>query len=521
MFRRLSRASAWLLALVLSACGGGGGGGGTAAALSFSPSTLHAETDPGTSASVSVNVTPNIAPLGTTLYIYVIDTAGVITPQIVLERQPNGSYQATVTTSSSLAAGHYTGSFDVRVCATADCSQEYPGSPVHLPYDFQIGVVPNLTPLAAVAGLGDWETLQRNAAHTGYVPLTLDASKFTTRWRWVGAEWLMTVSPPVAANDAVLFSYSGYSATSQRLYSLNEQDGSVRWMHDFGSVFAVNPPAVSGDAVYVATSGHSDTALWSFAAADGSQRFSTPFNSQWDYYDAPIVSGGAVYNNGGYYGGLLRFEAATGQQDWFAQYWAARTPAVGASLAYVNTGGIVHAFDEATGADAFSFTFATSSFADTHAVPVLVDEGRLLARSTSDSQYNTLALVDTASKAVLWSASGYFATDPVVANNVVYVASNSPLRVEARSQSTGGLLWSWSLPDTSATGFTNNLVVTDSLLFVSSNRQTYALDLNSHAQVWSYAKSGHKAISRNGVLYIATRAEDGSSDRGLTAVNLR
>jgi hypothetical protein len=39
--------------------------------------------------------------------------------------------------------------------------------------------------------------------------------------------------------------------------------------------------------------------------------------------------------------------------------------------------------------------------------------------------------------------------------------------------------------------------------------------------VWSYAKSGHKAISRNGVLYIATRAEDGSSDRGLTAVNLR
>ena len=86
---------------------------------------------------------------------------------------------------------------------------------------------------------------------------------------------------------------------------------------------------------------------------------------------------------------------------------------------------------------------------------------------------------------------------------------------------TGAVLWQWSLSDPSETGFIGNLVLTDNLLFLSTNQRTHAIDLTTHASVWRYGKPGHKALSRQGVLYIATTDGAGTQDRGLTAVNLR
>ncbi len=76
------------------------------------------------------------------------------------------------------------------------------------------------------------------------------------------------------------------------------------------------------------------------------------------------------------------------------------------------------------------------------------------------------------------------------------------------------------MSDASETGFIGNLVVSNNMLFLSTNRRTHAIDLASHTSVWHYGKPGHKAISAQGVLYIATTDSTGVSDRGLTAINL-
>ena len=529
MFVGMRRAAAALLCLCLClvACGGGGGSSETSPAVVFTPAQLTAEVDPGVSAPLSVRARPTFTTSGT-VYVVVIDSAGVINPALTLTPQTDGSYVAELTTAA-LPAGHYTGSFEVRICPVANCAQQFAGSPVRLPFDFTVGTPSNLTPLSPLAGAPDWETHQGNVAHTGHVPVTLDASRFNVRWRWVTPNTGTSASAAVLANDTVYLSTSGYFASKSRLVALRESDASERWAHDFGAVFALNPPAVSGGAVFAATSGHSDTAMWSFDAADGTQRFRTPFNSQWEHYYAPAVSGGTVYTNGGSYGGMNAFDAASGTNRWFAslaQYdqW---TPALDADHAYAVMAGQLSVLNRSDGSLAGQVALSGYNWNgyESRTMAVLAGAGRVLARSVASAganpPSNTLSLIDTVAGAVTWSVAGTFATDPVLANGVVYIANASPLQLEARSLATGALLWTWSLPGTQDTGFIGNLIVTGSHVFVGSNRRTFAIDLASHAAAWTYNRTGQRAISANGVLYIVTLNADGGSDGGVTAINLR
>jgi outer membrane protein assembly factor BamB len=72
--------------------------------------------------------------------------------------------------------------------------------------------------------------------------------------------------------------------------------------------------------------------------------------------------------------------------------------------------------------------------------------------------------------------------------------------VEARNEADGALLWIWVPPEGTASG---PIVVTDNLAFVSTSANTYAIDLASHRQVWSYPAAGSLALSSQGILFIA------------------
>jgi outer membrane protein assembly factor BamB len=48
------------------------------------------------------------------------------------------------------------------------------------------------------------------------------------------------------------------------------------------------------------------------------------------------------------------------------------------------------------------------------------------------------------------------------------------------------------------------MIVTDNLIFVSTEFTTYAVDLVSQTEVWSYQAGGHLALSNDGILFIAT-----------------
>ena len=96
---------------------------------------------------------------------------------------------------------------------------------------------------------------------------------------------------------------------------------------------------------------------------------------------------------------------------------------------------------------------------------------------------------------------------------VIYVANNNPLRLEARSESDGSLLWSWS-PQAGDTGFVSEVLLTKNVVFVSTDVAVYGIDAGSHMAVWSYPLSGRLSLSQNGILYIERALP-------LTAINLK
>jgi len=158
MFIRCSRSLRALLlasgfASLLAACGGGGSDSPppppppppvSKPTLSFSPATVTASVMTGTSEAVSVSGvvnTPADFNNANAVYAFVVDTAGVIIPQVEMSLSGT-TLRAMMHTSPTLASGTYEGNFTVKVCRDASCNQQFPGSPMQLPYKFTVAPAP-------------------------------------------------------------------------------------------------------------------------------------------------------------------------------------------------------------------------------------------------------------------------------------------------------------------------------------------------------------------------------------------
>jgi hypothetical protein len=499
--------------------------------MAFTPSILTGSYGAGDSLSLVVRATLT-TPLSSDVYLAVVDNTGVLEGGVYIEpSSQSGVYYASASMSSRLPAGCHRGALEVRLCRDQRCSAQHPGSPAYLPYALQV-LPGNLTPLTRWPSLRDWETFQGNAAHTGHVPVTLDPSRFSHRWSWRPSASDIQLSPPVIANGLVYVANSTRwtNDTPRTLFALRESDKEMQWHVDFGGVRELNPPAVSGGKVFASTTGGSSAAMWSFDAATGAQLSKMGFNSQWEHYYAPTIEGGVVYSACASTGGMCTFNLADGALKWFvspadSDEW---TPAVDENHAYSYGSGVLTARVKSTGQLAFTITDPQAgsdiNLYSVHGSPVLGTQGNVLTVSGENIfQANRLLSFNTVKRNLNWSIPGRYGGNPVLAKGVVYATTipeeSFQLNVEARSEATGALLWSWTpprgdSPRHGSQGFYSDLLVTDNLLFVSTSSHVYAIDLATHAPVWSYWKGGNLAISANGVLYITTGGTIG-------AVNLK
>lgn len=182
------RLGALVVAATLAACGGGGGGGGDSARpalLTFAPTSVTANVQEGTSATITVRGTGSDALLqsNSALYVFVVDPSRVLLPDVQLSNVDDKTLAATLHTSPSLAVGRYRGNFQVRVCRDPNCTSEFAGSPVPLPYDITI----TAAPLVAVATTSTQATVNRGA--------TL-AQTFTAQVSGPSLAWTATASAP-------------------------------------------------------------------------------------------------------------------------------------------------------------------------------------------------------------------------------------------------------------------------------------------------------------------------------------
>ncbi|HEU4818165.1 PQQ-binding-like beta-propeller repeat protein [Janthinobacterium sp.] len=552
-FRARLRAVAWPLAalgvLSVSACGGTGEK--PEQAMTLSQVNLNCTQQPGeTCDKVQATVM---------LYSNVVDQRPLWeeTPAAggrkVFQRakpikQADGSWLMDFAVMPGLAEGTYTGSVDFSVFVNP-----FPGTPNYQPrtasYSITVvGLKGNLSPLRELSG-GDWEGSNGNAAHTGFVPVTLDTAKFTRRWSWKGADGISgsRLSPLVTANGLVYFNEEVSVADAgekfkyiytYKLSALSETDGAAAWQTELKLPGPLGAPGVSGNRLVMAgiSDAHTFDALTGARLATVNQPNTMGQLIATSPLTAPTLFAGNAYLGGN--NDVISLDATTGQNRWSSSLDLPKlgnvdewTPAVSAGTVYSHAAGTLTAFNIGDGTRRFSVAVPGQVLGGLNKsalrqAPVLVDENTVLLLNQrpypGKSADNSLTLVDTASRAVRWTVNGRFTTQPVVARGVIYVGNDSGRVLEARNVSDGAVLWTWPLAGVGEEAFGGDLIVTNNLLFVAGEKHTYALNLASHQLAWTYRLGGTLALSRNGVLYIrSTPGADAGIVNYVTAINLQ
>ena len=468
------------------------------------------------------------------VYVSVNDPSGTFVGTAMLSSDPDDYYTLSVQANPSLAVGHYTGSFQLNLCNDQTCAQPLPGSPLVVPFDVQVVTNANagVTPLVPWAGVGDWETFQRNAAHTGTVAVTLDPAVFATRWLWTAPNNSTKLSTLTTGGGRIYFN------VDHATYALRESDSGFVWLHDFTGVIgvgaiqaAVNPPAFSAGKTFVTTSVNLGTYLFGFDAASGALQFQNGMDSQGEQYLAPTVDGGVVFDDGGHFGGMYAFDANGGGQTFFIplpQYdeW---TPAVDANYAYAYTGGVsstygqLNILDRHTGAVVGTIndpTFQWHGYS-LFTAPVLGQPGSVFTVNIANPAASSLVAFNTTALTSRWQVAGGYSGNPAYAAPVLYAVNSLPYRLEARAETDGSLLWSWVPPLHSENRFIGDVLATNNLVFVSTNVETYAISQTTHQPVWRVPVPGRLAMSANGILYVVAVDVAGNTNGTVLAINVK
>jgi len=415
----------------------------------------------------------------------------------------------------------------------------------------------NLEPLQPFTGVSDWTASGGGPSHSGYVPVTLDASRFSARWSvnlppgnttpcgvdfgFSCAELSSAVTDSadghvVLTVDTVVQT-ANVDADDLALYSLNEMDGSVAWStsgfpfdddNEDSHVNNFSVPSVADGKVYMSffvdiqqplLTPPQLPVLDAFDAKTGARVFSvnppcaaTPCNNFAYSVTQPVISGSTLFTGGS----LSAFDAGDGTLLWTSGGGAA--PAVDLQAAYVSgevASTSISAFtalDRASGVPLFQITPSAAEVAAYRgggaASPVLDSAGgAIVQRGRVMDRYQL------ATHVLDWEVVGAFDGLPVAGNSMVFVCDGTG--VSGYDITQGTLLFSWTPPASDVSlrpvqgTFTNcSMVVTNDILFVSSAKATYAVDIDSKQLQWSYGEGGSISISPSGLLYISVNAPE-------------
>jgi len=532
-----------LTAVLLSACGGGSGSSTApapvpppdppvppAASLKITSGNIARVVAQNTSIRIEVTAqAANFTPTGT-LYASASDGDSLMRTAVAVSSDSNGNYTFALDTQTTKESGHYTGKLTIKLCSDEACNTAQAIPSISVPYDVTVHSANSawpgdqLTALVPWSGVPDWATFQGNNAHTGYVPVEIKPDQIQLRWKRgpvnnSSSAYNATISPLVAANGRF------FAGNDKKLTAYQESDGKLLWSYDTAGLSnpGVNPPAVDNGVVYFAAGQQNSTYMIALDAADGSARMKSAMSSQWEHYLSPIVQDGVVYTNAGSYGGLFAF-AGTGDRLFFqglsqTSMWS---PASDGRSIFAYTGDALTILQPKTGT--VLSTIRDSNFSNyvyqVGGAAVVGANGGVYAAAYANGYLNDggignqLVRFDTAKGFLDWRVPGVYRVTPAYADGVLYAPNFNPYRLEARAEADGKLLWSWVPPLGSEVSFHASPVVTRNLLFISTNVNTYALDLKTRKVVWSYPAPGYLAISASGLLYI-------QSPDALVTVNLK
>ena len=524
MHRHVFITSTLLLTLFASGCGGGGGSGsgsGNGDPLPSISVTLSSAsgsatvTDGETATDFSVDATgiPSDT-LTTSVFADVQYDKTVFTSVIAAPGTGANSYHVVATTQSFLNVGDHTGDITIRLCKDVGCSKVYSGSTAAYHYKLTVK-------------LGDWAGFQRNAAHSGYVPVTLDPTKFGKAWEWQGPD-AGRIKPVVSGDGSAYIAWS--NSTQAQIYSLNENTGAQNWIYSLGqNVSQMGTPATGNGSVYLPfynfDAAATEGTIVGVDAISGQANAGLHFATQNNFLNSPVLNGKDMYFSYGKNGGqVYKFELKNNNQLWLSDYvkslaWVNQAPAIDANYVYYNSFYGLSVFSKTNGHLLFNIDDpkASGEGYSYFGAPLVTQSGHVLLSDMQAGLNSELVCYDVGAKSILWRAPGRnFIVS--AANGVIYTLRNIPKVMEALDEKDGSVLWSWTMPS-AAPDMEPNILVTDNILFLSTKDTTYAIDLKTHQQVWSYPAHGSLSLSANYILYIVPREYQDINT--VTAIKLR
>ena len=405
--------------------------------------------------------------------------------------------------------------------------------------------------------VADWQTFQGDAAHTGHVDASFKVSAFSESWTWTMPSGTRNWMNLVATGAGRI--YVTEDAQQSHLYALDETTGTLAWSMQFVDSVETGGPAYANGLVYVtAQTGAELSSGWGadvhvVNAASGIETATLGAHSQMGRFFPVTPFETAVYSSnddffsvngaGSCYGTeLTSFSTDGSTRNWInyqplSESYTSQSVAVDDDHVYFyrsySSGGASNALvvlDRSSGAPVEEIADTRNQYTDYNydGAPMISSPGHVIA--FSDGQFLTsvsleenfhprvLIRYDIAAGTIDWTTAAEYITAPAVSHGSVFAASNIVNRMDAIDEQTGSVQWSWPAP--AGEMFIRNIVAANNLVFVSTDRAVYAIDMATHQQAWSIAVPGGLSIASLKYLLIASPARRDNAPATLTAIRL-
>ena len=348
-----------------------------------------------------------------------------------------------------------------------------------------------------------WAMHQGDAAHTGYVPVKVDASAYQQVWANLDLSGTATFSTATVRNGVASVSVDDI-LDGKLLRAFDMTDGSTMWTVDYGAIHQLSPPTATDDALFVQTAADGSGAMHRLDIATGTEVFQTPYDSTIALLLAPTLFDEHLYayaafplGDGGYpLEGIASYRTDAVGTQWstiFGRYPNSATAVDNANVYALTEDGLT-VVDRSTGAVNFVIQSPPGVLGYAGVNSTALDRfGRIFVILNHE-----LIAFDTDRRNVAWVLDADFDGDASFASGIVYVTdSGAVVAVDSRN---GNELWRWA----GTYPVNSSLVVTADYLFASTYGGTVILDRRTGDDVCSLPVSGELSMDESGTLLVST-----------------
>ncbi len=320
----------------------------------------------------------------------------------------------------------------------------------------------------------------------------LDAATGSELWSFTAGDSVH--STPTVEGNVV---YAG--SNGHHLYALDAAGGTLLWTYETGARVR-HSPTVSVSRVYASTLVNGEPRVAALDASSGTLLWVTQVPTAFDSQVSPTVAGNLVYVPGADYGVFHALDTTTGEVAWTATVggYVESAPTVHNGVVYLTVVNKAYALSEMTGEVIWSYDTERFPARD---FPALVVDG---VYYLSPDEF--LHALDAATGEELWrySAHGPISAAPVVANSVVFAATESG-EILAVDAATGAEFWTV----TTEGGGLQGLKIAEGVLYVESDLgKLMAVDAANGQVIREYEKGYFLGLSNytvhEGVLYFGS-----------------